>query len=322
MTTRCLVADIGGTNARFGLAVYDKPGLVIEYRKSFRAEDFDSVRDAAIAYLEETRAKPDHACFAVAGPVAGAEITFTNSDWSLHIEETRKGLALKSLEVINDFEALAAGLRHLPGSSFMSILPGAGDFTKPVLVIGPGTGLGQALIIPAEDHREIIVPTEGGHVAFAPQTEAETGVMTFIARDHPRVSVERLLSGHGLANIYRALCALSDTQGPILEADEITAAALAGDAPLAAQAVQVFLAILGSVTGDAVLATGAKGGVVLGGGILPKICKLIPDSEFRARFIGKGRMQPYLEDVPVRLLTLDSAALYGAAAILKNRLTP
>ncbi|MEO1135872.1 MAG: glucokinase [Pseudomonadota bacterium] len=313
MTDYALVADIGGTNARFALAERNENAISVKDVRSFRAEDFKTIRDAADAYLEAVGVKPVIACFAVAGPVTYASVEFTNSPWVLEIEETEKALGLKHLAVMNDFEALASSVQYLRGDDLVLVKAGPGDSDAPKLVIGPGTGLGQALIVPCEE-RDRIIATEGGHVSFAPRTDKEFEVMKFIAREHPHVSVERLLSGSGLVNIYRALCAIREIPRASLQANEITAAAIDGSHPIAAEAVNMFCAVLGRVAGDAVLSTGARGGVFLGGGILPKIKDIFLKSDFADCFHDKGRMRDYLEDVPVQLIVRDGAALLGAAS--------
>lgn len=312
-----LVADIGGTNARFALATIDNGAIAVNDMQVFQAEDFETIRDAADAYLEAVKRKPQDAAFAVAGPVMDKVIRFTNSPWVFDIEATRTSLSLDKLLVVNDFEALASGVPSLSADDFLQVKPGVGDRNAPVLVIGPGTGLGQALIVPtASGHR--IVPTEGGHVSFAPRTDIEVAIMQFIAKEHPRVSVERLLSGRGLVNIHRALCAINDTPRQSLRADEITAAAIEGTYPIAVKAVDMFCAVLGRVAGDAVLATGARGGVVLAGGILPKIKDVLLQSAFAERFLDKGRMRDYVEPVPVNLIIREGAALVGAAQMVNE----
>ena len=315
MPERILVADIGGTNARFAFA--DAETHAISETQNFRAEDFETVTAAAHAFLEATGEKPKVACFAVAGPVGADEFLFTNSHWKFRPNEIRSALNLSRFLPVNDFYALASSIRHLPNDYFVKVKDGPGYASAPALVIGPGTGLGQALIAPfGEKHR--IVSTEGGHVLFAPRTEDEIAVMRLIAQEHPRVSVERLLSGRGLVNIHRALCTISDMQRISLRADEITAAALVGAYPIAVKAVDMFCAILGRVAGDAVLATGARGGVILGGGILPKIQTLFLKSAFVERFVDKGRMRDYVDAAPVRLIIKEGAALIGAAAALQE----
>lgn len=316
MAESVLVADIGGTNARFALADCDGETITVREAQNFRAEDFESVRDAASAYLESVKERPKRACFAAAGPVGGDEVVFTNSPWRLRHDEITEALSLREFLIVNDFYALAAGVEHLPGDAFVTVKNAAGVPMAPILVIGPGTGFGQALIVPTQTGRRIIA-TEGGHVSFAPRTEEEIEIMKFIAREHPRVSVERLLSGRGLVNIHRALCAFADKPRISLQADEITAAALEGKYPVAVKAVNMFCEVLGRVAGDAVLGTGARGGVVLGGGILPKIRDLFLASRFVERFHDKGRMRSYMKVVPVRLLVREGAALAGAAATLQ-----
>lgn len=310
-----LVADIGGTNARFALAEFTGGAISIRDAQSFRAEDFETVRDAADAFLESVKAKPKRACLAAAGPINNGEVDFTNSHWHLSAKEIKTALALEDAQVVNDFYALAAGVSHLPDEAFVLVKEGKGVADAPILVIGPGTGLGQALIVPTRGGRRVIA-TEGGHVTFAPRTDEEFEVMKFIAKEHPRVSVERLLSGRGLVNIHRALCAIENTPRVSLQANEITAAAIDGTYPIAGKAVDMFCALLGRVAGDAVLSTGARGGVVLGGGILPKILDIFLASRFVERFLDKGRMRDYVDTAPVRLLIREGAALYGAAAVL------
>ncbi|MDZ7628183.1 MAG: glucokinase [Parvularculaceae bacterium] len=314
-----LVADIGGTNARFALATLAEGGVSVGAMHAFRAEDYESIRDAADAFLEAVEAKPRHACFAVAGPITDAVVEFTNSPWVLDIEKTRRQMKFDRLLAINDFEALATSVRQLAPADFLEIKPGEGDAHAPTLVIGPGTGLGQALIVPSPAGDRII-PTEGGHVAFAPYDDEEIDVLRFVRREHKRVSIERLLSGRGLVNIHRALCQMAGTPRVSLQADEITRAALTKEFPIAVKAVAMFCAILGAAAGDAVLSSGARGGVILGGGILPKIREALLTSAFRERFLDKGRMQEYVGAVPIKLITRDGAALVGAAAKLKASL--
>ena len=317
MTDKVLVADIGGTNARFAIAEVAGSSITVRDPQTFRAEDFETVRDAADAYLEAVSDRPQRACFAVAGPVVDNGADFTNSHWRLRAAEIEKPLGLDAFLAVNDFYALAKGVGRLPEDAFLAIKDGTPDPVAPQLVIGPGTGLGQALIVPTASG-EKIVPTEGGHVSFAPRTEEEFAIMKFIAREHPRVSVERLLSGRGLVNIHRALCAIADTPRISLRADEITAAATTGEYPIAVKAVDMFCELLGRVAGDAVLSTGARGGVVLGGGILPKIRDAFVKSAFVDRFTDKGRMSDYVGAAPVRLIVQEGGALYGAAAAITS----
>lgn len=309
-----LVADLGGTHARFALAAAgEAPRL--HHMRVLHAESFGSLDEAAHAYLETAPTRPNVACFAVAGPVRGARIAFTNAPWTFDINEIKTALSLERLTVVNDFEALAAGAQLLGDSDLLSIKSGAPAPAAPVLVIGPGTGLGQALIVPDQNKKARVIPTEGGHIAFAPSTDEEIAVMRFLARDAPRVSIERLLSGPGIVNIHRALSAINGAPAASMRADQITAAAIAGGAPIADKAVSLFCGILGAAAGDAVLCTGARGGVLLGGGILPKISALLINSNFVERFTDKGPMRSYVDATPVDLITREGTALIGAASL-------
>lgn len=317
MSDLILVADIGGTNARFACAAVTGGRITLTDSKKFRAADYKSVADAASTYLDAVHVRPMRGCFAVAGPVTDQQIEFTNSPWVLNIAEVASALSLIDFRVINDFEALAFGVEHLAPDAFVTVKNGVAQTTAPTLVIGPGTGLGQSLIVPCRNGRAVIA-TEGGHVAYAPCSKEEASIIEFIAREHPRVSLERLLSGDGLVNIYRALCENSNTGGVSLQAHEVTAAAITGNDAIAEKAVQMFCAMLGSAVGDAVLSTGARGGIVLGGGILPKIRDLFLSSAFVERFVAKGRLKYYLADIPVRMIVGEGAALFGAAAASKE----
>lgn len=319
MSEPILVADIGGTNARFAIAEVLDQNVFIREEQTFRAEDFETIRDVASAYLESVGERPKRACFAAAGPIVNGVVDFTNSHWALRTEDIKTPLGFVAVRVVNDFFALAAGVKYLTSESFVDVKTGSPVADAPQLVIGPGTGLGQALIVPTK-YGVRIIATEGGHVSFAPRTEEEYEIKKFVAREHPRVSVERLLSGRGLVNIHRALCAIEGVQRVSLQANEITKAAISGEYPVAVKAVDLFCAILGRVAGDAVLATGARGGVYLGGGILPKIKTIFLESLFVERFSEKGRMSNYARAVPVKLIDTDSTALYGAAAALEENL--
>lgn len=319
MTETALIADIGGTNARFALARWAGETPVIGQVQKYRAEEFAALRDVAGAYLESVDEKPTRACFAVAAPIDEDEIAFTNSPWRVRREDLKQALGLHELVIVNDFYALAASVGRLGADDFLSIKPGAPEPLSPILVAGPGTGFGQALIVPTKSGRKIIA-TEGGHVSFAPTTDEEYEIMKFIARDYDRVSVERVASGPGIVNIHRAVCARADASCAVLEADEITAAALKGDDPLAVKTVDLFCRILGGAVGDAVLATGALGGVVLGGGILPKIRDALLNGRFVDGFLDKGRRRDYVDNAPIRLIVQSNAALWGAAAVLNEHL--
>ena len=313
-----LVADIGGTNARFAMAKPSGGGYSIEHRETFRAEDFEHVSDAAHAFLESwTGDKPNKACFAVAAAISGDEIDFTNSPWRFRLTEIVGQLGVDEFRAINDFEAQARGVTYMSPDDLELIKPGEPDATAPSVVFGPGTGLGCGLSIPYPGGRRI-VSTEGGHPAFAPGTEKEIEVLRFVQREYGYVSYERILSGRGLVNIHRALCVVAGLPRVTLTPMEITKAALDGALPIAKEAVDMFCAVLGSYAGGAVLITGARGGAYIAGGIVPKILPILKESDFVERFSNRGPMSHYMEDVPIYVLTTDEAAFMGAASVFAD----
>jgi len=309
-----LVADIGGTHARFAVAHIDADQISLSDIQDFETARFASLTAAAKAYLATVDVRPKIACFAVAAPVDQDPIEFTNSDWQFRLDELQSALAIEPIKIVNDFYAMAAGVACLPDAAFEIVKSGAGDPTAPLLVIGPGTGLGQALIVPTSAGMRI-VSTQGGHVGFAPMNDEESEILKIMRRKHHRVSVERLLSGEGLVNIFAAYGNLAKVKQPALQPEEITEAARDGSSPDAKKAVALFFEILGRTAGDAVLSTGARGGVILAGGILPKNRDLLSKSKFVDGFLDKGRMRDYVDDVPVKLIVTGEAALSGAAHI-------
>lgn len=308
-----LVADIGGTNARFAIARRSAAAIELEHSKRYPAREFEHLSIAASAYLNEAGVAAAGACFAVAGPAHREEIRFTNSPWRFRPDDVRAELGLPNLRIVNDFEALAAGVAFLPDAAFVEIKKGRGDARAPTLVIGPGTGLGQALIVPT-DAGDRIVATEGGHVAFAPETEDEFELMRFIGAAHGRASVERLISGEGLVTIYRALCAADGAEARLDRPGAVADAAREDSCSVSRRAVDLFCEVFGRVAGDAVLACGARGGVVIGGGVAPRIRDLLVESRFVEAFLDKGRMRDYVDGAPIRLIVDGDAALYGAMA--------
>lgn len=308
-----LVADIGGTNARFAIAERDGKGARLAHREVMRAEDFEHLADAAKAFLESwSGPAPASAVFAVAGPVDVEEVVFTNSPWRFRPDALAAQIGVAGLKVINDFAAMSRGAVAVPEDELTLIEDGEGLPGAPIAVTGPGTGLGLGIVVESKGCISVIA-TEGGHVAFAPQDEKEIEVLRFIQREHAFVSYERVLSGRGLVNLHRALCAINGATRVSLRPDEITAAAMSRTLPVAREATEMFCAILGTYAGDVAVMTGARGGVILAGGILPKILPILKESPFNARFVSREPMRAYLEAIPVRLLSSDTAALVGAA---------
>jgi glucokinase len=311
-----LVADIGGTNARFAILRGDpKSGFEAVHTQRLRAEDFEALRDAALAFLQTYDGEqPSRACFAVAGPVGEGEVRLTNSPWRFNPPELAKTLGVERLIAVNDWEALGRGAPLTPESELVTVREGKGRKGAPIAVLGPGTGLGMSYLHEADGPRPRVISTEAGHAAFAPCGEDEIDVLLFVAREFGYVSWERLLSGRGLVTLHRAICRRDGVAWPNLRPDQVTRAAMDGSDPRAVRALDMFCAALGTFAGDAVLMGGARGGVYLGGGILPRIKDFFLKSRFNACFNGRDLMEGYFDDLPVRLIMTDMAALYGAAA--------
>lgn len=321
--TTALIADIGGTNARFALTDTAAPEIVLREQQSLPAAQFASLQHAAEHYLSSVGASPRLASLAVACPVAGDEIRLTNRAWSFSQSELKRSLALTQLKVINDFGAVAQAVPALTGADRVllhgsDLLPPRG----PITVMGPGTGLGMALLIGDEARGWHAVETEGGHVSFAPQGEEEWAIARWISARFGRCSTERLLCGAGIAHIDAALAAGDDATVPhdwarhLRDPAAIVAAALDGHDLNARRTLARFCAVLGSVAGDAALIHGART-VMIAGGIVPRFIPFLRSSAFRERFLAKGRFAAYLESVSVQVVTHPQPGLLGAAVALR-----
>ncbi len=312
-----LIADIGGTNPRFALADISKVQIELTNKKTLATADFASLQHAVEHYLNSVGARPKLASFAVACPVSGDDIRLTNRAWAFSQAELKKTLGFEQLLVINDFGAAALATLAMTDADRV-VLYGAPDQQRngPITVIGPGTGLGIALLVGDDKNGWTVVETEGGHVSFAPQVPEEQMIADWIsARHHGRCSNERLLSGAGLSYIDAALSKPKRRQ--LREPADIVAGALGGHDVMASRTLARFCSILGSVLGDAALIHGAKT-VAIAGGIVPRFIPYLRASAFRERFLAKGRFASYLESVSIHVITHDSLGLVGAATALKN----
>lgn len=312
-----LVADLGGTHARFALSeggARPVAGQVLE------AAAFATPGEAIAAYLDATGARPAAACLAVAGPVGGDTFRFTNNPWTLSCEALRRAFGWHTLLLENDFAALAWALPALTADDLRPLgpaRPAAAD--APCAVLGPGTGLGVALLArgPAGWWP---LPGEGGHAGFAPQDALEIALLEVLAGSHARVCNENLLSGAGLTALYAALCEVEGAAPAAPAPARITATALDGSDARAVRVLDLFCAILGAVAGDVALVGGARGGVYVGGGIAPRIADFLAASRFRARFEAKGLQRDYVAAIPTWLITAPAPALAGAALALRARI--
>ncbi len=307
-----LVGDIGGTNARF--AYVEQGSKDLNRIEKFPCANFPHFIDAIRHYIKSSDiTNITAACFAVAGPVEQDLINLPNNHWAFSRREIEAQLGIP-ISIINDFSAQVLCIDNLNESDVKwlgSARPGQLPAVKAVL--GPGTGLGVSAMMPSGE----IVPSEGGHVGFAPQSAHEVELLQQLWTRYERVSVERLLSGMGLANLYWANCRLAGLERE-LDAPGVTAGARAGD-EYCLRAVSDFCAILGSEAGDLALSMGAAGGVYISGGIVPAMLDLLDEDILRARFNDKGRFRRICENTPLAIILVAYPGLLGCVkALSKN----
>jgi len=309
-----LLADIGGTNVRF--ALLPDGATEPQQERSLLCADFRGLEDAARHYLVEVgNPSVREGAIDVATAVTGDLIKLTNSPWAFSIEQTRRQLGLDRLLVLNDFTALALSLPVLRAEELRQIGRGEPVGDKPVGLIGPGTGLGVSGLLPTAN-RWIPLEGEGGHVAFSPMDDREDGVLRLLRARFGHVSTERVVSGPGLVNVYEALCQLDHVPVRGLQPHQVTAAGLANSDPQAEEALAMFCAVLGTAAANLTITLGARGGLYIGGGIVPKLGDYFGRSAFRARFEDKGRFSAYLAGVPTYVIETDNPALRGLAAAI------
>ncbi len=313
-----LLADIGGTNARFGWQANAISN--IEHVLVVPCAAHETLEAAIRAYLALKNLPTPRACaLGIANPITGDEVRMTNHHWSFSISEMQSRLGLARLKVINDFTALALALPSIPSGNLVKVGGQNALNFSPKALIGPGTGLGVSGLLPTDqkDHW-VAVAGEGGHTTLAAQTETEYRVIELIRQRYGHVSAERILSGPGLVDLYVALRQLQKkTPIDVTGAAKITAWALQDKDPLAYQCIEMFAGFLGSVAGDLALTLGARGGVYLGGGIVPRWLGWFESSIFRERFEAKGRFRAYLKDIPVWVINApESPALLGVSRSL------
>ncbi|MCL2656423.1 MAG: glucokinase [Betaproteobacteria bacterium] len=311
-----LLGDIGGTNARF--ALIRRPGGSIEDTHTLSGANYPGPAEAIEAYLEQVGGpRPAIGAIGIANPIDGDRIKMTNHTWAFSIEAVRQQLGFARLSFINDFTALALSLPKLPANELVQVGGGKAEPKMPIAVLGAGTGLGVSGLIPA-GNGFVPLAGEGGHVTLAPDTEEEAAVIAQVGRKFAHVSAERLISGPGLVTLHAALAAVRGLPSPAQTSPEIVAAARTGQDALALDSVNMFCALLGTIAGNLALTLGAKGGVFIGGGIVPRLGDLFLHSPFRQSFEAKGRFQPYLSTIPVFVIHSPYPALIGAAVALEQ----
>ncbi|MET0333875.1 MAG: glucokinase [Rhizobacter sp.] len=312
-----LLGDVGGTNARF--AWQSEPGAPIESVCTYPCKDHESLLKALQHYLrEQQKPQPQTCCIGIATPLVGDEVKMTNHHWSFSISALERALGVSRLLVINDFTALALSLPSLPADELFQVGGGQPDAKAPVALLGAGTGLGVSGLLPVPRAGGLVPITgEGGHVTLSPTDERQEAVVRELRRRFGHPSAERALSGPGLVNLYQALCALDGVPARVDTGAAVTDAAVSGADPQCVEAVAIFFSLLGTVAGNLALSLGARGGVYIGGGIVPKLGDGITRSGFRAAFEQKGRYQGYMAAIPVFVITAkQSPALLGASRAL------
>jgi glucokinase len=312
-----IVADIGGTNARF--AVADLSTLDLSHISQVLCAAHPTFAAAFSSYLAELPGPLDHAAIAVAAPVTGEDIHLTNSPWSFAKHELCRTVGLKDVLVLNDFEALALSLPYFASTELHQIGGAAPEEHATKIVLGPGTGLGVAGL-GWSGERWIAVPGEGGHSSLGAHDERELALLERLRKGRLHLSTERVLSGPGLAELYQAIAASHGESPPELQPNDVLERALSGVDAIAEAALAMFITWLGRFAGDVALLFGARGGVYLGGGIAPKIALALSAGAFREAFEQKGRMTAYLAPIPVYVIRAGFATLKGAAAALSAML--
>lgn len=310
-----LVGDIGGTNARFALADAHSPGFTAD--KSFECAGFPSIEAAIAAYLAAVQApRPEVICIAAAGPIVNGEVRLTNNDWKIDSVALANDFDGARVNLLNDFAAIAYSIPYLmPEHQLQVGLPALSDLDKPqytVGIVGPGTGLGAAGLSKLGG---VLVPQigEGGHVGFAPETQLQMDILGRLRQQFDRVSDERLVSGPGIVNMYRALCHIHHQNHAPYEAADIFRLGGDNSDPMAAATVQLFFEILGQVAGNLAMSLGAFDGMYIGGGIVARQPDLIINSAFRAGFERKGRHRSLMERIPTQLILHPQPGLLGAS---------
>jgi glucokinase len=338
-----LAGDIGGTNARLAHFQSQNGGLRLITERVYPSREYSEFGEIVSQFLADTAARPEVACFGIAGPVRNGRVETSNLPWVIEQARLAKQIHLPATLLINDLEANAWGIGALGAQDLIAlnrVEPSAGNqavgnqavgnqAVGNQAVIAPGTGLGEAgLFWNGSDHE--VFACEGGHTDFAPQGDLQIELLRFLASRYEHVSYERILSGPGLVNVYEFLreAGCGDEPagfaGQLAEGDaaaEISRAALDGKNQLAEQALDLWIAVYGAEAGNLALKTMATGGIFLGGGISPKIVSKLQGPLFMTSFVAKGRLRPLLEGIAVQIITNDKAGLLGAArcAAAKSR---
>ncbi len=305
---RTLLADIGGTYARFAVASGRKVGEIWTTEVSAHHDIVDAI--ASFARRGAPLQGVEGALIAAAGPVEGGRCKLTNAVWTIDEEAIAAAFHLGWCRILNDLEAIAAGLpdltsKHLREIGGGTVVPGA-----PMAIVAPGTGLGVGCLLRGPAGRSVL-SSEGGHASLASESIDHDRIITFLRRKHDHVSAERVLSGGGLSDLHQAFASFENESALRLPPSEVTARAFDGSSPACRAAIDAFCELLGAFAGDVALTFGARGGVFIGGGIVPRFADHLAGSDFRTHFEAKGRMHAYAKRIRINLILHPNPAFIG-----------
>ncbi len=318
-----MVGDIGGTNVRFGMARQDAQGVwTIEHFAKYPGADYGRLEDAILNYVQTYNVTPKHMSLAIAGPIVDGTVTLTNRAWSVSEAGLKQAFNLESALFFNDFAAMARSVPELSETDFKSVQSGQAYEREPVLVAGPGTGFGVAYLLPSESVGQKqwrVVSTEGGHIAYVPRTPEELVVRDILARDYGYVSLELVSSGSGLGKVHEAVCERHKVGYKSLSPDHIREKAGQGDTICLEVCKIRSHAVMGAL-GDLALAGGARGGIVLAGGVSERMIDFLMAPDALTVFLNRGARSDYMRHIPIRLMENSEAPLIGAAALYARAL--
>lgn len=317
MTKFALVGDVGGTNAR--LALCEVETGTISHIETFSTSDYASLEAVIRYYLESQKQDVIDGCIAIACPITEDWVEMTNHDWAFSTSKMKANLGFEHLEIINDFTAVSMAIPMLADSDVIQFGGNAAVADKPITVYGAGTGLGVAHLVHV-DKRWVSLPGEGGHVDFAPNSEEEDQILRILRGEMGHVSAERVLSGAGLVNLYRAVVKADKREPENLKPKDVSTRALDDSCIDCRRALSLFCVIMGRFGGNLALTLGTFGGVYIAGGIVPRFLEFFKASGFRAAFEDKGRFKDYVTNIPVYMITHDQPGLLGAGAHLRQTL--
>lgn len=312
-----VVVDLGGTNIR--IAVCELETGELSQLKEYICVDFDTIEDALLTYFSTLQSPVIHLCIGIACPVESDQVTMTNLSWTFSQQALKNYLNLTSLYLINDYTAISLAVPFLCYKDKVQIGGGKAQENATTAVFGPGTGLGVSHIIKSLG-KWISLDGEAGHVSFTVNTREQANILFLLQEKFSHVSAERVMSGQGITNLYESLCTLSQQTSQYSQPKDITKAALNNECPIARRSLDIFCQIMGSFAGNLALSLNCTGGVYIAGGIVPRFISFFEASQFRDYFEDKGRLKPYLSNIPTFVITHKNPGLIGATVYLRQEL--